>query len=157
MPPIIKGTIEFKRILCAVDFSSDSVAAFGVAIEMARLYSGSLHLFHAIEPQPTVSAEVMLEIVRRANAAMEGLVASAQPSLKGLPFTTGVTSGGPFVEIIERAREWRANLIVLGSKGITSLEEIIIGGTAENVMKEAPCSVLVVRPENKHHRSAVRE
>jgi nucleotide-binding universal stress UspA family protein len=157
MPPIIKGTIEFKRILCAVDFSTDSLAAFKVAVEMARLHGGSLHIFHVIEAQPVVPPQVEIRIVEEANAAMKSLVASAKSSLNGLPFTTEVTSGGPFVEIIERAREWRANLIVLGSKGITSLEEIIIGGTAENVMKEAPCSVLVVRPENKHHRSAVRE
>ena len=48
--------MPFKRMLCAVDFSRDSVAAFGVAIEMARLYSGSLHVFHVIEAQPAVSA-----------------------------------------------------------------------------------------------------
>jgi len=76
---------------------------------------------------------------------MEGLVASAQSSLDGLAFTTEVTSGRAFVEIVNRSREWRADLIVLGSKGVASLEEIIVGGTAEHVTKEAPCSVLVVR------------
>jgi nucleotide-binding universal stress UspA family protein len=141
--------MRFKRILCAVDFSPDSLEAFRVAVEMARLHSGSLHLFHVIEAQPVVPAQVEIRIVGEANAAMEKLVTSAGSSLDGLAFTTEVTSGQAFVEIVERAREWRADLIVLGSKGITSLEEIIIGGTAENVMKEAPCSVLVVRPDDK--------
>jgi universal stress protein A len=141
--------MRFKRILCAVDFSPDSLAAFHVAVETARLYSASLHIFHVIEAQPAVPPQVEIRIVEEANAAMEKLVASAESSLDGLAFTTEVTSGQAFVEIVERAREWRADLIVLGSKGITSLEEIIIGGTAENVMKEAPCSVLVVRPDDK--------
>jgi universal stress protein A len=141
--------MRFKRILCAVDFSPDSLAAFDVAVETARLYSASLHIFHVIEAQPAVPPQVEIRIVEEANAAMEKLVASAESSLDGLAFTTEVTSGQAFVEIVERAREWRADLIVLGSKGITSLEEIIIGGTAENVMKEAPCSVLVVRPDDK--------
>jgi nucleotide-binding universal stress UspA family protein len=44
--------MAFKRILCAVDFSPGSLEAFRVAVEMARLYSGTLHLFHAIEAQP---------------------------------------------------------------------------------------------------------
>ena len=141
--------MRFKRILCAVDFSPDSLAAFHVAVETARLYSGSLHIFHVIDAQPAVPPQVEIRIVEEANAAMEKLVASAESSLDGLAFTTEVTRGQAFVEIVERAREWRADLIVLGSKGITSLEEIIIGGTAENVMKEAPCSVLVVRPDDK--------
>jgi universal stress protein A len=141
--------MPFQRILCAVDFSPDSLAAFHVAVETARLYSGSLHIFHVIEAQPAVPPQVEIRIIEEANAAMDKLVASAESSLDGLAFTTEVTSGQAFVEIVERAREWRADLIVLGSKGITSLEEIIIGGTAENVMKEAPCSVLVVRPDDK--------
>ena len=139
--------MAFKRILCAVDFSPGSLEAFRVAVEMARLHSGALHLFHAIEAQPAGPGEVVIEIVQKANAAMEGLVASARSSLKGLAFTSEVTSGKAFVEIVNRAREWNADLIVLGSKGTTSLEEIVVGGTAEAVMKQASCSVLVVRPD----------
>jgi nucleotide-binding universal stress UspA family protein len=142
--------MAFKRILCAVDFSHDSIEAFHVAVEMARLHAGSLHLFHVIEAQPAVTGDVVIEIVQKANAAIEGLVASAQSSLHGLAFTSEVTSGKAFAEIVNRAREWRADLIILGSKGTTSLEEIIVGGTAEQVTREAPCSVLVVRPDHKH-------
>ena len=141
MPPIA----AFTRILCAVDFSRGSVEAFRVAVEMARLHAAALHLFHVIEAQPAGPAEVLIEILRRANAAMEGLVASAQPTLKGLACTTEVASGRAFDEIVRRARDWKADLIVLGAKGMTSLEEIIVGGTAERVTKEASCSVLVVR------------
>lgn len=141
--------MRFKRILCAVDFSPDSLAAFRIAVETARLHSASLQLFHVMEGQPTASGEVLIEIVKRANAAMEMLVESAQSSLEGLAFTTEVTSGRAFVEIVSRAREWKADLTVLGAKGTTSLEEIIIGGTAEGVVKEAPCSVLVVRPDSE--------
>lgn len=135
----------FTRILCAVDFSRGSVEAFRVAVEMAQLHAAALHLFHVIEAQPAGPAEVLIEILRRANAAMDGLVASAQPSLKGLACTTEVASGRAFGEIVRRARGWKADLIVLGAKGMTSLEEIIVGGTAERVTKEASCSVLVVR------------
>jgi nucleotide-binding universal stress UspA family protein len=142
--------MAFKRILCAVDFSDDSIEAFHVAVETARLHAGALHLFHVMEAQPALPGEVAIEILQKANAAIEGLVASAQSSLQGLAFTTEVTSGRAFVEIVNRARQWKANLIVLGSKGTTLLEEIIVGGTAEAVTREAPCSVLVVRPDHKH-------
>jgi universal stress protein A len=141
MPP----GAPFTRILCAVDFSGGSMEAFGVAVKMARLNAAALHLFHVIEAQPAGPAEVLIEILRKANAAMEGLVAAAQSSLKGLACTTEVASGRAFDEIVRRGREWKADLIVLGAKGTTSLEEIIIGGTAERVTKEASCSVLVAR------------
>jgi nucleotide-binding universal stress UspA family protein len=142
--------MAFKRILCAVDFSHDSIEAFHTAVEMTRLYGGSLHLFHVLEAQPSLPGEVAIEILQKANAAIEGLIASEQSSLHGLAFTTEVTSGRAFDEIVNRARQWKANLIILGSKGTTVLEEIIVGGTAEAVTREAPCSVLVVRPDHKH-------
>ena len=138
--------MPFKRILTAVDFSSNSLEAFRVAVEMARIHLGSLHLLHVIEAPPAVSTEVVMEIVQKANTAVERLVASSQLALEESTFTTEVANGRAFDEIVSRAREWRADLIVLGAKGTTSLEEIILGGTAEQAMKEAPCSVLIVRP-----------
>ena len=141
-----EGIMPFKRILCAVDFSPGSLEAFRIAVEMARLHSAALHLFHAIEAQPAGSDELVIAIVQKANTAMEALVAPTRSSLKNLAFTSEVTTGKAFVEIVERAWEWKADLIVLGSKGTTSLEEIFVGGTAEAVVKQASCSVLVVRP-----------
>ena len=139
------ASTAFKRILCAVDFSRGSVEAFRVAIQTAKLHGATLHLFHVIEPLPSGTGELIVEIVAKANAAMEELVRWAQPSLNGLPFTSEATSGRAYEEIVHRARDWKAELIVLGSKGATSLDEIVIGGTAAAVVKEAPCSVLLVR------------
>lgn len=145
--------MPFKRLLCAIDLSRESLKAFCVAVEEARLHSGSLHIFHVMEAQPVSPewlptnglGEVTIEIVEKANAAMETLVASARASLDGLSFTTEVTSGTAFVEIVNRAREWHADLIVLGAKGAASLEKIVIGSTSEQVLKDAACSVLIVR------------
>jgi universal stress protein A len=141
--------MPFKQILCAVDFSRDSLEAFRAAAEIARLHSGRLHLFHVVEAQPAAPAEVTLEILQRANIAMEGLVASEQSSLEGLTVSTEVGSGLAFREIADKAREWRADLVSLGSKGHNLLEELVVGGTAEAVLKEAPCSVLVVRQRER--------
>jgi nucleotide-binding universal stress UspA family protein len=145
--------MAFKRILCAVDFSGESLEAFRVAVEMARLYAGALHICHVIEAQPVVSdwlainglSDMTLQMVEKARAAMESLVASVESSLGDVSFTTEVTSGRAFVEIVNRAQEWRADLIILGAKGAASLAEIIVGSTAERVMKAASCSVLIAR------------
>jgi nucleotide-binding universal stress UspA family protein len=138
--------MPFNRVLCAVDFSPDSLEAFRVAVEITRLCDASLHLFHVMEPPPALTGEALMQLVQKANQAMDALVASVQEGLDGFALSREVTSGQAFVEIVKRARGWRADLIVLGSKGTTSLEGLIMGGTAEGAVKEASCSVLVVRP-----------
>ena len=49
--------MPFKRILCAVDFSPDSVEAFRIAVELTRLYSASLHVLHVLEAQPATPTD----------------------------------------------------------------------------------------------------
>ena len=141
--------MPFKRILTAVDFSPNSLEAFRVAADMAAVPSASMHLLHVIEAWPAAPGEAAVEFVQKANMAIEQLVASSQPALEKVTLTTEVASGRAFDEIVNRARDWRADLIVLGTKGTTSLEQIFLGGTAEHVIKEAPCSVLIVRPEDR--------
>lgn len=141
--------MPFKRILTAVDFSPNSLEAFRIAAEMASAHLASLHLLHVIEAWPAAPGEAAVEFVQKANTAIEKLVASSQPALEKVSLTTEVASGRAFDEIVNRARDWRADLIVLGTKGTTSLEEIFLGGTAEHVIKESSCSVLIVRPEDR--------
>lgn len=136
--------MPFKRILSAVDFSPDSVEGFRIAVEMSSVPSASLHLLHVIEARPTVPVDAASEIVEEANAAIDRLVAACglfpnrQSSLLKSPTANRSMRSSA-------ARAWRADLIVLGAKGVASLGSIILGGTAEHVMREAPCSVLTVR------------
>lgn len=138
--------MPFERILIAIDFSPNSLEAFRVAAEMARVHSASLHLLHVVEAQPALSPGGAVELVQKANAAVERLVSSSQAELDTTTFTTEVASGRAFDEIVKRARDWAADLIVLGAKGATSLEQIVLGGTAEQVIKDTRASVLIVRP-----------
>jgi universal stress protein A len=138
--------VTFRRILCAVDFSRDSLEAFRAAVELARLRSGAVHVLHIIEAQLPGSGEVIIELTKKANAAMAELIASA-PS-KDLALSSEVTSGDAAIEIVDQAKEWRADLVVLGARGVILIEDIVVGGTAEGVTRGAPCSVLVVRQRN---------
>ena len=145
--------MSFKRILCGVDFSQESVRAFHVAVELARQSKASMHLLHIVEAQPVVHgwlplgglSEMILALEEKAEAAMQSLLESSGKELAGLAITTEIDNGRAFVEILNRAREWKADLIVVGAKGAASLEEIIAGGTAEHVVRAASCSALVVR------------
>jgi len=62
----------------------------------------------------SIWGEVTIQIEQKANAAMESLVRSAKTSLTGLTVSTEVTSGRALVEIVNSAREFKADLIVLG-------------------------------------------
>ena len=155
-----RGLYAVRTNSLRCDFSHDSVEGFHVAVELARAQSGSLHVLHIIEAQPVATewlpiggmGEVAIQIEEKANAAMEALVRSAKTSLTGLAVTTEVTSGRAFVEVVNRARELKADLIVLGSKGAASLEDIIVGSSAERVMKTARCSVPIARTLQRNAR-----
>jgi universal stress protein F len=121
------------------------VEAFRIALEMSPAPSASLHLLHVIEARPAVTVEAASEIVEEANAAMDRLIGSCGSVPDSADLTTEIGSGEASDEILNRARDWGADLIVLGAKGAASLESIIGGGTTERVMQRAPCSVLVVR------------
>ncbi len=145
--------MAFKRILCAVDFSETSLEAFRRAAEIARRFASSLYVLHVIEARPVAPYLIRVDEVRemavnleeKATAALESLVESSASDLEGVPLTLEVTAGRAFVEILDHARDWAVDLLVLGAKGATALEQIFVGGTAERVMKDAPCSTLIVR------------
>jgi nucleotide-binding universal stress UspA family protein len=54
-------------------------------------------------------------------------------------------TGDPETEILEHAREWGADLIVVGSHDLSRLERFLVGSIAGKVVKHAPCSVLVLK------------
>src|SRR5688500_1915217 len=119
--------MRFERILCAVDFSPDSLAAFSLALKWIRSNSGTLLVLHVIEAQPTVLADALVMINKKANDAMAQLIASARHEVE-TSISSEVTSGRAYVEIVDRAREWKADLVLLGARGVTSLEGVIVGG-----------------------------
>jgi nucleotide-binding universal stress UspA family protein len=145
--------MAFNRILCAVDFSEMSLEAYRLAVEIRQRFASSLYVLHVIEARPVATSligadqvgEMAIELEEKATDALESLVTSSDSVLEGAPPILEVTAGRAFVEILNRARDWSADLIVLGAKGATAFEQIVIGGTAERVMKGALCSVLIVK------------
>ena len=145
--------MPFKRIICPVDFSDSSLAAFETAVEMAQRDAAELLVLHVIEGRPVVSewfpthslGEMTVRMEEKAHQAVNTLLTCTAPKTEGLAVATIIVNGIPFVEILKQASTWKADLIVLGAVGATSVEEIFFGSTAERVLREAACSVLVVR------------
>lgn len=147
--------MKFKRILCAVDFSPNSNAAFEQAVQLAKHNSAKLFLLHAIEVQPLVSqwmatdglSDLILDIEQKAKESLESLQNSESADLAELSIQSEITSGRAYSEILENARVWKADLIVMGARGAGSLEEIPLGNTVQRVLHDADCSVLVVKAQ----------
>jgi nucleotide-binding universal stress UspA family protein len=134
--------MKLKQILCGVDFSDSSLSAFETAVELAQRFNAELYVLHTIEADSSVPN---LALEEKANRAMDALIAPAQEKFPDVRLATEITTGTAFVEILSRARERHFDLITLGAKGISMLGERLVGSTSENVVKEAPCSVLIVR------------
>jgi nucleotide-binding universal stress UspA family protein len=64
---------------------------------------------------------------------------------KGLKVESAVREGDARFEIVEEARKWSADLIVLGSHGYTGIKRLLLGSVASSVVSHAPCSVEIVR------------
>jgi nucleotide-binding universal stress UspA family protein len=147
--------IKLKRILAATDFSECSDRALGYACGFAEAFSAELHLVYVIEPPAAVYSEPGFgylgiegfeESMRK--DADERLNALPAPPWKGQQAVVRkILFGTPFVEIVRYARENELDLIVMGTHGRGAIAHLLMGSTAERVVRKAPCPVLTVRPE----------
>ena len=145
------------RILLALDDSECSAAATRAVIEQFAPAHTHVDLVHADDwPQgmpPSMSfaegSSAALSILglhklRRSNAA--ALLASASEELRRAGFTTAASlrEGDPRQAIVDCAKEWHADLIVIGSHGKRGLDRML-GSVSDSVARHAPCSVQLVR------------
>ena len=157
--PVDATALKFKRIVCGVDFSPMSVAAFLTAAELARSMNAELQVLHVIEAYPPTASwprdgerQGAQSLEQKATSAMDALVAASAAALDSVSVTTEITVGLASAELLNRARDSTRDLIVVGAKGVKLLEDALFGGTAEQVVKGARCSVLVVRADQRTSR-----
>ena len=137
-----------NRILCGVDFSEHSVNAIRMAVEIAQVFKAELHVIHVIETSLTVPDDARA-LENSALRAIDALAAEWRNSLNDSQVTTEVTTGLASTEIVKYANNEEVDLVVLGNKGVTLFEETVIGTTVERVLKEARCSVLVIKQRSR--------
>lgn len=158
VPPRAPGVtpdtpVQFKRILCAVDFSDSSLSALAVALEFAREADAHVTLLHAIELPPELRENALAEDfdIDRIHAAA---AADALRRLRSLvpdgartycTVETAVVEGRAYRQLLRRAEEEQADLIVMGVHGRGAVDLLVFGSTTHHVIREARCPVLIVR------------
>jgi nucleotide-binding universal stress UspA family protein len=128
------AALGFKRVLIAADDSPFSAAAWQEALSITQRMGG--HLTAIAVAASGGEVKTAKQVVQR----MEG-----EARLRGVPLETAVPCGRPFEAILQVAQAKKVNLIVLGSHGRTGLRRLLLGSTAERVIGQAPCPVLVVK------------
>lgn len=146
------------RVLIAVDGSEYSTAAVGEACRMIiRPDETKIKIVSAYEDAHPISAEpfaISAEYYQKIDEAVHQqtveFVTAAESQCreyfpgKTLDLTSEILRGAPDREIIEKAKEWNADIIVVGSHG-RGFWGRLLGSVSDGVVHHAPCSVLVVR------------
>ncbi len=140
----------FQRILCCSDLSERSLAAYRAAARLAAQNQAELSLLHVVPPGelvPGLDPAQARELPDPARAKLwkEHLRATHLALAPGQPCAIYLRKGQPPVEILEHLKEHPADLVVLGSEGLSGVGLVLLGSVAERVTRQAPCSCLVVR------------
>jgi nucleotide-binding universal stress UspA family protein len=142
-----------KKILVPVDFSEASELTLRYAEQLGHLYHSGLELLHVTEENPypyfysPSESGALKERLERAGEALAKL--AADNLSKSLSYTTSVRSGRVASEILDHVKEKDVDLLVIGTHGLSGLERVLVGSTAEQVIREAGCPVFVVKSKGK--------
>jgi nucleotide-binding universal stress UspA family protein len=142
-----------RKILVAVDLSSQSATVADYAVCFAKTLGAEIMAVY-IAPSssqyvgfhvPASSIENFTgEVIKGAEQSMKDFIAE---KFQGVRTQGKVVSGYAAEEIIEQAREYGADMIVMGTHGRVGLDRILFGSVAEKVVKTSTVPVLTVRPD----------
>ncbi len=157
----------FNKILVGIDHSTISRKVFETGLSLAKITGASLMLLHVLSseekiyPSPFIyygraSEPIDKSVVnvyqqhwqKLEQSGLELLQSLAEEATKaGVKTEWEQSLGYPGRNICESAQTWSADLILVGSRGLTGLKEMFLGSISNYVTHHAPCSVLIVREE----------
>ncbi|MGD8990006.1 MAG: universal stress protein [Desulfobacterales bacterium] len=167
--------VNVKKILYATDLSENARYAFAYAVSLADLYKAGITMIHVLPEVPAMLDQTVIGYIseerwqeiksEQMDEAKEALIGKKREHLAikealhqfsedvkqqqaGDGFTTDdiiVLRGNPVEEIIKSAEESNCDLIVMGTHGHGTLEDVMLGSTARRVIRRSKVPVLVVR------------
>ena len=151
--------IALKRILVATDFGEAAEVALNYGREFARLFGADIHVLHVADSVAAHGSgaegfvpnyeELQREVDAAARRQLDTLLTDEdRTTLKAKPVL--LTPSATALTIVQYATESRADLILIGTHGRSTMAHLLMGNVAERVVRVAPCPVLTVRhPERE--------
>lgn len=143
----------FRNVTACVDFSATARVAVEQAKRVAQQDAGAVHFIHvfsgpwqglSLQPQ---ASQALAEFEKQYRTSLENRLREFVGDTSGLNATFKVIQADRVAPgIAEYAHASATDLLVLGSKGLSNLQYLLLGSTVERLLREVPCSVLVVRP-----------
>lgn len=135
------------RVLIAADGMTPDVACALAAAARPWPAGSSFCLLNVLDPYPFNRTPLFLD---RAKERVLLNLDSASRSLRqaGWNTTTEIYLGSPRRGVNRFARDWKADLLMVGCNDVSDLTRVFLGSTAQSVVRHAPCSVEVVRPHS---------
>lgn len=149
--------IKMRKILVGVDFifhknynlefDQTNMNLLKYGCEMAGQFNAELHVLHVVD----AASEIETVDHRLEDASRKKLnELRVAPADSKIVVVKQIRKGRPFVEIIKYAKEELIDLIIIGTHKPNALSQLLIGSEAENIVRQAPCPVLVLRhPEHE--------
>lgn len=143
--------VQVRCIVVPVDFSRHAESVVEWAAHLAEQHGSRLVLLHAyhlpVEFQQVEGAYLPQEFWTKVKEEAEQGLAGHVEALRrrGLEVEAVVREGYPATVIEEEAGRLGADLVVIGTRGLTGLKHLLLGSTAERVVQKAPCPVLTVK------------
>ncbi len=149
---------EYKKILVPIDGSDLSKKALKNALSLAKTFGSNVFILHVNENIPASWGMPGLEGIEVSQEQIQQqLEKSAEEMVEeykkismnnGIDAKSGIILGNPANEIIEASKDY--DLIVMGTHGKGGLLHLLIGGTAEKVVRHACCPVFLIRDRTGH-------
>lgn len=143
--------IQIRRILVPIDFSEHAELVLDWAVHLAKEHAATLVLLHAyhlpVEFQQLESAYLPADFWKNVKEEATRTLSEHAERVRqhGVAVEEVTREGYPATVIEEEASEQRADLIVIGSRGLTGLKHLLLGSVAERVVQKSPCPVLTVK------------
>lgn len=153
----------YSRILVPVDGSPTSRKGLDEALKLARLTGARLKLVHVVDELmpdsgygPVAISEAVIDALREgARKVLEDAVALARKQVADVESELIETIGRRAADtIVDVAKQWQAELIVMGTHGRRGLRRLVVGSDAEAVLRTSPVPVLMVRAEEERAQAA---
>ena len=152
---LVPSFLRLKKILVPVDFSDFSVKAAKYGARFAEQFGATLLLTHVVEPVRYPESVLIPPEMEEANRERLQLARTALAEFTKRQISTDLTTetlvrlGHPVDQIVSAAKEFDADLIIVGTHGHTGLKHLLLGSVAERVVRLAPCPVLTVRERER--------